>query len=59
MLENSGFDIARNVNPTVVATASSREPWAFDDLAAQMESGFRPLADGLPESLFADQALRS
>ena len=58
VLENWGFDIGLYANPTVVATASATAPWTFDGLAEQLEGGFRPLADGLPESLFADQARR-
>ena len=58
VLENWGFDVGLYANPTVVATASSDTPWTFDDLAQRLEGGFRPLADGLPESLFADQARR-
>jgi len=58
VLENWGFDIGLYANPTVVATASATAPWTFDGLAEQLEGGFRPLADGLPESLFADQTRR-
>lgn len=58
VLENWGFDIGLYANPTVIATASSEVPWTFDDLADRMEGSFRPVSDGLPESLFADQAAR-
>jgi NAD(P)-dependent dehydrogenase (short-subunit alcohol dehydrogenase family) len=58
VLENWGFDIGLYANPTVVATASSDVPWTFDALADRMEGSFRPVADGLPDSLFADQAAR-
>jgi NAD(P)-dependent dehydrogenase (short-subunit alcohol dehydrogenase family) len=58
VLESVGFDVGIYANPTVVGTVSSPGPWDFDDLAAQLEGDLRPLADGLPPSLFADQVRR-
>ncbi|MCD2195099.1 SDR family NAD(P)-dependent oxidoreductase [Actinomycetospora endophytica] len=58
VLGSMGFQVDLYENPTVVASATSDGPWAFDDLAAQLESSVRPQADGLPTSLFADQANR-
>ena len=59
VLGSMGFRVDLYENPTVVASASSEGPWSFDDLAAQLEAGARPKADGLPPSLFADQAART
>ncbi|TCK24455.1 SDR family NAD(P)-dependent oxidoreductase [Pseudonocardia endophytica] len=59
VLGSWGFRVDLYENPTVVASATSDGPWSFEDLAAQLEDQARPLADGLPRSLFADQAARS
>ena len=58
VLGSTGFRVDLYENPTVVASATSDGPWSFADLAEQLESTARPLADGLPPSLFADQASR-
>jgi len=59
VLGSMGFRVDLYENPTVVASAISDGPWSFEDLAAQLEQKARPEADGLPRSLFADQASRS
>ncbi|RZT87668.1 NAD(P)-dependent dehydrogenase (short-subunit alcohol dehydrogenase family) [Pseudonocardia sediminis] len=59
VLGSMGFTIGVYQNPTVIGEATSDGPWSFDDLASQMESNVRPQADGLPPSLFADQASRN
>ncbi len=58
VLGSMGFQVDLYENPTVVASARSDGPWSFEDLAAQLEQKARPEADGLPRSLFADQASR-
>lgn len=55
VLGSVGFSVDLYANPTVVASAVSDGPWDPDDLAAQLEAGLRPHADGLPPSLFATQ----
>lgn len=42
-------------NPQVIRQLSAPEPWAYDRLAAAIEGSFRPVADGLPRSLFSSQ----
>lgn len=59
VLGSVGFTVGVYQNPTVIGEARSDGPWSFDDLAAQMETRVRPQADGLPPSLFADQASRN
>lgn len=58
VLGSVGFRVDLYENPTVVASAESDGPWSFSELAARLEDTARPLADGLPPSLFADQASR-
>jgi NAD(P)-dependent dehydrogenase (short-subunit alcohol dehydrogenase family) len=50
-----GHDVGLYANPAEIAKVTSDGPWQFDDLATQIEGSFRPLADGLPPSLFAAQ----
>jgi NAD(P)-dependent dehydrogenase (short-subunit alcohol dehydrogenase family) len=58
VLGSVGFSVGVYANPTVVGEVGSEGPWDVDDLAEQLERTVRPLADGLPPSLFADQARR-
>lgn len=39
-------------NPEVLSTIESPQRWDLDDLSRSMEQSFRPLADGLPPSMF-------
>jgi NAD(P)-dependent dehydrogenase (short-subunit alcohol dehydrogenase family) len=47
-----GFDVGLYQNPEVIRQLSAPGPWQFDKLAAAMERSFRPVADGLPASIF-------
>jgi NAD(P)-dependent dehydrogenase (short-subunit alcohol dehydrogenase family) len=42
-------------NPEVIAEVESDGPWVLDDLSSKLESTFKPVADGLPKSIFAAQ----
>jgi NAD(P)-dependent dehydrogenase (short-subunit alcohol dehydrogenase family) len=50
-----GYRVGLYNIPEEIAAIESSEPWAFDDLADAMEQELRPLADGLPPSMFASQ----
>jgi NAD(P)-dependent dehydrogenase (short-subunit alcohol dehydrogenase family) len=54
-----GYDVELYANPEIIATASSDGPWSLNDLAAKVEAQFKPLADGLPFSSFAEQIPRT
>jgi NAD(P)-dependent dehydrogenase (short-subunit alcohol dehydrogenase family) len=47
-----GFEVGLYQNPQVIRQLSSPGPWQFDNLAALMERSFRPVANGLPPSVF-------
>jgi len=55
----AGLDLDLYNNPEVVAHVGSDGPWSLSALADAVEANFRPLADGLPYSLFADQVRRA
>jgi len=54
-VSSAGFDVGLYQNPQIIRQLSSTGPWDYDRLARMMESSFRPVADGLPPSLFASQ----
>ncbi|MDR1999053.1 MAG: SDR family oxidoreductase [Frankiaceae bacterium] len=54
-----GYKVELYNNPEIVASAESDGPWGLDDLASKVEANFRPVADGLPFSLFAGQVQRA
>lgn len=58
VLGSVGYTVGIYANPVVVGEVTTDGPWDFDDLAAQLEKTVRSHADGLPPSLFADQAAR-
>jgi NAD(P)-dependent dehydrogenase (short-subunit alcohol dehydrogenase family) len=43
-----GYNVDLYNNPEVIASVTSDGPWSIDDLAAQIDASFKPLADGLP-----------
>jgi NAD(P)-dependent dehydrogenase (short-subunit alcohol dehydrogenase family) len=47
-----GFEVGIYQNPEIIRQLSSPGPWQFDELAALMERSFRPVANGLPPSVF-------
>ena len=55
VISASGFDVGLYQNPQIIRQLSAPGPWAYDELARQLERGFRPAADGLPPSVFASQ----
>jgi len=54
-IKASGFNVGLYSNPEVVAEVTSDGPWTLDDLETKLEASFRPVADGLPYSLFSGQ----
>jgi hypothetical protein len=50
-----GYKVDLYNNPEIIATAESDGPWTLDNLASQVEANFKPVADGLPQTLFAGQ----
>jgi NAD(P)-dependent dehydrogenase (short-subunit alcohol dehydrogenase family) len=55
VISAAGFEVGLYANPQVIRQLSAPGPWQYDKLAAMIEKGFRPAADGLPPSLFAGQ----
>ncbi|HUA40468.1 MAG TPA: SDR family NAD(P)-dependent oxidoreductase [Streptosporangiaceae bacterium] len=47
-----GFDVGLYENPQLIRQLSAAGPWQYDRLAAAMERSFRPVANGLPPSIF-------
>jgi NAD(P)-dependent dehydrogenase (short-subunit alcohol dehydrogenase family) len=53
-----GFHVGLYENPQQIRQLSSPGPWPYDMLADAIEQNFRPVADGLPPSIFRPQASR-
>lgn len=51
----SGYEVRLWNVPEVVSTVATVGPWDLDDLAKKVEDNFKPLADGLPPSMFMRQ----
>jgi NAD(P)-dependent dehydrogenase (short-subunit alcohol dehydrogenase family) len=47
-----GFDVGLYENPQMIRQLAAPGPWQYDKLAAAIERSFRPVASGLPASLF-------
>ncbi len=54
-----GYQVDLYNNPEIVASATSDGPWTLDSLESQVEANFKPVANGLPETLFAGQIARA
>jgi len=52
VVSSMGFDVGLYENPQQIRQLSAPGPWQYDKLAAAMERSFRPVADGLPDSIF-------
>lgn len=50
-----GYKVGLYANPEEISAFQGEQPWSVDDLGEAIESNFRPLADGLPKSIFAAQ----
>ena len=50
-----GYKVSLFNNPEVIAEVNSDGPWTLANLQSQVESTFKPIADGLPKSIFAAQ----
>jgi NAD(P)-dependent dehydrogenase (short-subunit alcohol dehydrogenase family) len=55
VVSSAGFEVGLYQNPQIIRQLSSTGPWEYGRLAQMMEASFRPVADGLPPSLFASQ----
>jgi NAD(P)-dependent dehydrogenase (short-subunit alcohol dehydrogenase family) len=55
VVSSSGFDVGLYENPRMIRRLSTTEPWEYDQLAGLIEESFRPVADGLPPSVFRSQ----
>jgi NAD(P)-dependent dehydrogenase (short-subunit alcohol dehydrogenase family) len=47
-----GFEVGLYENPQLIRQLSAPGPWEFERLAGAMERSFRPVANGLPASIF-------
>ena len=52
VVSSMGFDVGLYENPQQIRQLSAPGPWEYDKLAAAVERSFRPVADGLPDSIF-------
>jgi NAD(P)-dependent dehydrogenase (short-subunit alcohol dehydrogenase family) len=52
VVSSMGFDVGLYANPQMIRQLSAPGPWHYDKLAAAIERSFRPVASGLPESIF-------
>jgi NAD(P)-dependent dehydrogenase (short-subunit alcohol dehydrogenase family) len=52
VVSSMGFEVGLYENPQQIRQLSAPGPWQYDKLAAAMERSFRPVADGLPDSIF-------
>jgi len=55
VISAAGFEVGLYENPQIIRQLSAPEPWAYDRLATAIEGSFRPVANGLPHSLFSSQ----
>jgi hypothetical protein len=55
VISAAGFEVGLYENPQIIRQLSAPAPWEYDRLATAMEGSFRPVANGLPRSLFASQ----
>lgn len=55
VLGATGYGIRLYSNPEVVATMSRPTPWTLSEIAEEFERTVRPLADGVPPSMFSAQ----
>src|SRR6202035_90553 len=58
VVSSMGFDVGLYENPQQIRQLSAPGPWQYDKLAAVMERSFRPVADGLPDSIFRPSGAR-
>jgi NAD(P)-dependent dehydrogenase (short-subunit alcohol dehydrogenase family) len=56
VLHAHGHEVDLYQNPQIIRQLGSAGPWKYDNLADLAERSFRPVADGLPPSVFAHQA---
>ena len=55
VISAAGFEVGLYENPQIIRQLSAPAPWEYDRLASAIEGSFRPVANGLPRSLFASQ----
>jgi NAD(P)-dependent dehydrogenase (short-subunit alcohol dehydrogenase family) len=55
VISAQGFDVGLYENPQIIRQLSAPGPWDYGKLATVLERSFRPVADGLPASVFASQ----
>ena len=55
VISAAGFDVGLYENPQIIRQLSAPAPWEYDRLATAIEGSFRPVANGLPRSLFSGQ----
>jgi len=58
VVSSMGFEVGLYENPQQIRQLSAPGPWQYDKLAAAMERSFRPVADGLPDSIFRPSGAR-
>ncbi|HEY9272951.1 hypothetical protein [Achromobacter sp.] len=54
-LSAGGFDVGLYSNPEEIRQICATSPWQFDQLSSMLEKTLKPVADGLPPSVFATQ----
>lgn len=54
-LSAMGYEVGLYNNPEVIRSVSTTGPWDLDQLGTVLEQSFKPVANGLPPSMFATQ----
>jgi NAD(P)-dependent dehydrogenase (short-subunit alcohol dehydrogenase family) len=57
-LAAGGYQVALYNNPEPIRQITGVQPWDFEQLAQLLEQSFKPVANGLPPSVFASQVSR-
>jgi NAD(P)-dependent dehydrogenase (short-subunit alcohol dehydrogenase family) len=55
VISAQGFDVGLYANPQVIRQLSALSPWDYASLATKIEASFKPVANGLPHSVFGRQ----
>ena len=54
-LSAMGYEVGLYNNPEVIRSVTTTGPWDFEQLATGVEQSFKPVANGLPQSMFVNQ----
>jgi hypothetical protein len=52
VLASRGYEVSLYPNPQAIRKVTAEAPWQVEQMASEIEANFRPVADGLPDSVF-------